>query len=136
VGWDRMVEVEVVKPAITNNSNTKRSNDLLQTILYEREYPDPRTLPSPPPSPEPRLQLTLSEVTARKYVSITARVVFLRTLERRDALGTKLVFSDVLEDSTFKIPFVSHRISFLLIRNSVYSFKSTYLMNPQINRYY
>jgi hypothetical protein len=120
------VEVEVVKPAVTNNSNTKHSNDLLQTIPYEREYPDPRTLPSPPPSPELRPQLTLSEVTAGKYVSVTARVVFLRTLERRDVLGTKLVFSDVLEDSTFKLPFVSHRISFPLIRNSVYSFKSAY----------
>jgi hypothetical protein len=121
-----MVEVEVVKPAVTNNSNTKRSNDLLQTIPYEREYPDPRTLRSPPPSAELRPQLTLSEITAGKYVSVTARVVFLRTLEKRDALGTKLVFSGILEDSSFKIPFVSHRISFPLIRNSVYRFKSAY----------
>jgi hypothetical protein len=74
--------VEVVKPASTNsNSNTKHGNDLLQT--YEKEYPDPRTLPAPPPPSHELLpQLTLSELTAGKYVSTTARIVFLRTVER------------------------------------------------------
>jgi hypothetical protein len=46
---------------------------------------------------------------------------------RHDALGSKLVFSGVLEDSTFKVPFVSHRISYPLIRNSVYKFYSVYV---------
>jgi hypothetical protein len=32
-----------------------------------------------------------------------------------------------LEDSTFKVPFVSHRISFPLIRNCVYRFQSAYV---------
>ena len=38
-----------------------------------------------------------------------------------------MVFSGVLEDSTFKIPFVSHRITYPLIRNSVYKFYSAYI---------
>jgi hypothetical protein len=102
--------------------------DLLQTIpKQEDNYPDPRTLPSPPPSPELKSQLTLSELTAGKYVSTTARVVFLRTVERQDALGSKLIFSGILKDSTFKVPFVSHRISFPLIRNCVYRFRSAYV---------
>jgi hypothetical protein len=104
------------------------NRDLLQTIPQQEEhYPDPRTLPSPPPSPELRSQLTLSELTAGKYVSTTARVVFLRTVVRQDALGSKLIFSGILEDSTFKVPFVSHRISFPLIRNCVYRFRSVYV---------
>jgi hypothetical protein len=39
----------------------------------------------------------------------------------------QLVFTGVLEDSTFKAPFVSHRISYPLIRNSVYKFNSAYV---------
>jgi hypothetical protein len=38
-----------------------------------------------------------------------------------------LVFTGVLDDSTFKAPFVSHRISYPLIRNSVYKFNSAYV---------
>jgi hypothetical protein len=104
------------------------NRDLLQTIPQQEDhYPDPRTLPSPPPTPELKSQLTLSELTSGKYVSTTARVVFLRTVERQDALGSKLIFSGILEDSTFKVPFVSHRISFPLIRNCVYRFRSAYV---------
>jgi hypothetical protein len=104
------------------------NRDLLQTIpKQEDHYPDPRTLPSPPPTPELKSQLTLSELTSGKYVSTTARVVFLRTVERQDVLGSKLIFSGMLEDSTFKVPFVSHRISFPLIRNCVYRFRSAYV---------
>jgi len=51
----------------------------------------------------------------------------LKTTERRDALGNKLIFSGILEDSTFKVPFVSHRITYPLIRNSVYKFYSAYV---------
>jgi hypothetical protein len=118
----------VVLPASSTPPTSKTNQDLLQTIpKQEDHYPDPRTLPSPPPSPELKSQLTLSELTADKYVSTTARVVFLRTVERQDALGSKLIFSCILEDSTFKVPFVSHRISFPLIRNCVYRFRSAYV---------
>jgi hypothetical protein len=58
---------------------------------------------------------------------VTARIVYLKTSDRHDALGNKLVFSGVLEDSTFKVPFVSHRISYPLLRNSVYKFYSAYV---------
>ncbi len=100
---------------------------ILRTIPQEREYPDPRTLPAQPAWQQPRPQLTLSELIPGKYVAATARIVYLKTAERHDALGNKLVFSGVLEDSTFKIPFVSHRISYPLIRNSVYKFYSAYV---------
>jgi hypothetical protein len=38
-----------------------------------------------------------------------------------------MLFSGILEDSTFKVPFISHRISYPLIRNSVYKFDSVYV---------
>ena len=110
--------------------STNNSADIIVKgpILQEREdnYPDPSTLPLP--SQEPRIEeVTLSDLTPGKYVSTTARVVYLRTIEKQDALGTKVIFSGILEDSTFKVPFVSHRISYPLIRNSVYKFQSAYV---------
>jgi hypothetical protein len=110
--------------------STNNSADIIVKgpILQEREeyYPDPSTLPLP--SQEPRIaEVTLSELVPGKYVSTTARVVYLRTIEKRDALGTKVIFSGILEDSTFKVPFVSHRISYPLIRNCVYKFQSAYV---------
>jgi hypothetical protein len=112
--------------SIMSTSGSDRRG-ILRTIPQEREYPDPRTLPAQPSWQQPRPQLTLSELIPGKYVSTTARIVYLRTSERHDALGNKVVFSGVLEDSTFKVPFVSHRISYPLIRNSVYKFYSAYV---------
>jgi hypothetical protein len=109
----------------TSGSDSRKG--ILRTIPQEREYPDPRTLPAQPSWQQPRPQLTLSELIRGTYVAVTARIVYLKTSERQDALGSKLVFSGVLEDSSFKVPFVSHRISYPLIRNSVYKFYSAYV---------
>jgi hypothetical protein len=38
-----------------------------------------------------------------------------------------LFFSGILEDSTFKVPFVSHRISYPLLRDCIYKFCSAYV---------
>jgi hypothetical protein len=112
---------------IMSTSGSDNRRGILRTIPQERKYPDPRTLPAHPSWQQPRPQLTLSELIPGKYVAATARIVYLKTSERHDALGNKLVFSGVLEDSTFKVPFVSHRISYPLIRNSVYKFYSAYV---------
>ena len=112
---------------IMSTSSSDNRRGILRTIPQEREYPDPRTLPAQPSWQQPRLQLTLSELIPGTYVAVTARIVYLKTSDRHDALGNKLVFSGVLEDSTFKVPFVSHRISYPLLRNSVYKFYSAYV---------
>ena len=109
----------------TRNSDIR--GGILRLIPQEREYPDLRTLPAQPSWQQPRPQLTLSELIPGKYVSATARIVYLKTIERQDALGNKMLFSGIVEDSTFKVPFVSHRISYPLIRNSVYKFYSAYV---------
>ena len=67
----------------------ERQNELLLVNIY---------IPQP----------TLSELIPGQYVSITARIAYVKTSERTDSLGTKLVFTGVLEDSTFKVSFVSH----------------------------
>ena len=114
----------MVRKMSAEGSDSRRG--ILRTI-QEREYPDPRTLPIQPSWQQPRPQLNLSELIPGKYVSTTARVVYLKTSERHDALGSKLIFSGMLEDSTFKVPFVSHKISYPLIRNSIYKFYSAYV---------
>src|SRR5689334_20601018 len=105
------------------------TDEILKTIPQQerRDYPDPQTLPVPPPSQQPTPLLTLSELLPGKYLSTTARIVYLKTIERQDALGNKMLFSGIVEDSTFKVPFVSHRISYPLIRNSIYKFNSVYV---------
>src|SRR5919106_2253762 len=115
--------------ATNNNSPAEiivKSSVFQKNGLEEDNYPDPSTLPLP--SQEPRIpDVTLSELIPGRYVSTTARVVYLRAIEKQDALGTKMIFSGILEDSTFRVPFVSHRISYPLIRNCVYKFQSAYV---------
>src|SRR5918995_3182712 len=111
--------------------STNNSTDIITKgpILQEREedYPDPNSLPSSTQEARITEEVTLSELIPGKYVSTTARVVSLRAIEKQDSLGTKMIFSGILEDSTFRIPFVSHRISHPLIRNCVYKFQSAYV---------
>jgi hypothetical protein len=104
------------------------SSEISKTIL-QKDYPDPHTIPIPPsPSYQQPIPLvTLSELIPGKYVSTTARVVYVKTVQRQDDLGTKTIFSGILEDSTFKVPFISHRISYPLIRDSIYKFNSSYV---------
>jgi hypothetical protein len=114
----------------TNNNNSAeiivKGSTFQESVREEDNYPDPNTLPLP--SQEPRVaDVTLSELIPGRYVSTTARVVYLRAVEKQDALGSKMIFSGILEDSAFKVPFVSHRISYPLIRNCVYKFQSTYV---------
>ncbi|HEY3525996.1 MAG TPA: hypothetical protein VGK47_07355, partial [Nitrososphaeraceae archaeon] len=114
----------------TNNNNSAemmvKGSTFQKTVREEDNYPDPSTLPLP--SQEQRItDVTLSELIPGKYVSTTARVVYLRAIEKQDALGPKMIFSGILEDSEFKVPFVSHRISYPLIRNCVYKFQSAYV---------
>ena len=106
-----------------NDNGTHNSNSLILNELY----PDPKSLPSPPALREPIPSVKLSELDHGKYVSTTARVAFIRTAERHDALGEKLVFTGVLEDSKFKVSFVSHKITYPLIRDSVYKIHSAYV---------
>jgi hypothetical protein len=109
---------------VANSSQYEDNSKSTSLIL---DYPDPRTLPTPPSLHEPIPLVTLSELEPGKYVSTNARIVYLKTVEKHDVLGEKVVFSGLIEDARFKVPFVSHRISYPLIRDSVYRFHSAYV---------
>ncbi len=114
--------VEAIHYNKNDDSNRNSSSQLLSDL-----YPDPRSLPSPPAIREPIPSVTLSELEPGKYTSTTARIAYLRTAERHDALGEKVVFTGVLEDATGKTSFVSHKIAYPLIRDSVYKINSAYV---------
>jgi hypothetical protein len=111
--WQQMS----TNPSGNNSAEIIVKGSAIQERAFEEDsYPDPNTLPQP--SQEPRIaEVTLSELVPGRYVTTTARVVYLRAIEKQDALGSKMIFSGILEDATFKVPFVSHRISYPLIRN-------------------
>jgi hypothetical protein len=105
------------------NDNSRSSGSQILSDLY----PDPKSLPAPPTLREPIPSVTLSDLEPGKYMSTVARVAYVRTAERHDALGEKIVFTGVLEDSKSKISFVSHKIAYPLIRDSVYNIHSAYV---------
>jgi hypothetical protein len=107
-------------------STTGRDNRL-GVLTLKREYPDPTSLPAQPSWQQPRPQLILSDLIPGQYVSTTARIAYVRTSERTDVLGTKVVFTGIVEDATSKVPFVSHRVTYPLIRDCVYRFNSAYV---------
>ena len=106
-----------------NDNNRRDSNSQILSDLY----PDPKLLPDPSALREPIPSVTLSELEPGKYISTIARVAYVRTAERHDALGEKVVFTGVLEDSKSKVSFVSHKIAYPLIRDSVYNINSAYV---------
>jgi hypothetical protein len=113
--------------ALQYNKNDDNGHNSSSLILNGEFYPDPRSLPAPPALREPIPSVTLSELEPGRYNSTTARIVYLRTTEKPDVLGEKVIFTGLVEDSTFKIPFVSHKIAYPLIRDSVYNIHSAYV---------
>ena len=67
-------------------------------------YPDPHTIPVPPsPSYQQPIPLvTLSELIPGKYVSIAARIVYVKTIEKQDSLGSKTIFYGILEGTSLQ----------------------------------
>ena len=66
-----------------NDDNSRNSSSQILSDLY----PDPHSIPAPPALREPIPSVTLSELEPGKYISTTARVAYIRTAERHDALG-------------------------------------------------
>ena len=50
-----------------------------------------------------------------------------RPVKRKDQLGTKVIFSGILEDATFKMPFVSHKLNIPWQRDTIYKFDNAYV---------
>ena len=113
--------------AINYGKNKDESSRNSGSQILSNLYPDPRSLPAPPTLREPIPSITLSDLESGKYVSTEARIAYIKTVEKHDALGEKVVFTGVLEDARSKVSFVSHKISYPLIRDSVYKIYSAYV---------
>jgi hypothetical protein len=96
-------------------------------IYHQKEYPDAGSIPRPPSTYEPKPQVALADVAAKSYVKTVGRAVYLKTTEKQDELGSKVIFSGILEDATFKIPFVGHKINIPWQRDSVYKFDNVFV---------
>jgi hypothetical protein len=95
-------------------------------LLQKKEYPNPRSLPRPA-TYEPKPQVALAEVAPNSYETVVGRIISYRTSERHDELGSKVIFTGLLEDASFRIPFVCHKVKIPLSRDSIFKFTNAYI---------
>lgn len=96
-------------------------------LQQKKEYPDPRSLPHPPANYEPKPQVALAYLTPKKYETVVGRIVYYRTSERHDDLGSKVIFTGLIEDASFRIPFVCHKIKIPITRDSIFKFENAFV---------
>lgn len=89
------------------------------------DYPKPEAIPKPDKSIRPFV--TLSGLKPSTYVDTVARVLSYKVNERRDQLGIKMVFTGLLEDKTYRVPFISHKASIPIESNVVLKIISAYV---------
>ena len=103
------------------------SNSSLSLDGIRREAPQPSVLPQAPSSYQTRQTLTLSQLTPGQYIDTVARVASIKVPEKQDRMGTRTVASGMLEDRTFKVAYLSYKVSLPLALNSAFRFKSVYV---------
>src|SRR5689334_9821141 len=96
-------------------------------LQQRKEYPKPENIPRPPSTYQPKPQVALADVTPKSYENVTGRIISYRTSERQDELGSKLVFTGLLEDSSFRIPFICHKLNVPFTRDTVFKFSNAYI---------
>jgi hypothetical protein len=96
-------------------------------MLLRAEHipPRPESIPSPPQKGSAVVKL--ADLLPHQYVGVVARVVSMRAREVCDNLGSKQVLSGVLEDETFRVPYVCHKTSLPLERGAVLEISSAYV---------
>jgi len=95
-------------------------------LQQKKEYPKPESIPRPPATYEPKPQVALADLTPNQYANLTARIISYRTSERKDELGSKIIFTGLMEDASFRLPFVCHKVKIPLTRDSVFKFSNAY----------
>ena len=92
-----------------------------------REAPQPSVLPQAPSPYLTRQTLTLSQLTPGQYIDTIARVASIKVSEKQDQMGSRTVTTGMLEDRTFKVAYLSYKVSLPLALNSAFRFKSVYV---------
>lgn len=95
-------------------------------LIQKKEYPDPRSLPRPE-TYDPKPQVALADVTPNIYENVACRIISYKTSERRDELGTKVIFTGLIEDASCRIPFVCHKLNVPFSRDTVFKFNNAYI---------
>ncbi|MFQ6076611.1 MAG: hypothetical protein ACE5Z5_10835 [Candidatus Bathyarchaeia archaeon] len=96
--------------------------------LLKKDYTIPNIRAPPYESRlERRPPVTLSQLPTGRYINTIVRVASLKVKDIEDKLGPKRVFSGVLEDSTFKVPFLCHKTSLPLEKNLILRIYSAYV---------
>ena len=97
-------------------------------MLLRTEHipPRPESIPSPCDGRSIKF-VKLADLPTRQYVGVIARVVSLRVREVCDKLGSKRVLSGILEDVTFKVPYVCHKTTLPVEKDSILEISSAYV---------
>lgn len=96
-------------------------------LQQKKEYPKPENIPRPPSIYEPKPQVALADATPKSYETVVGRIISYRTSERKDELGSKVVFTGLIEDASFRIPFISHKLNIPFSRDTVFKFTKAYI---------
>lgn len=96
-------------------------------LQQKKEYPKPESIPRPPSTYEPKPQVALADVTPKSYETVVARIISYRTSERQDDLGTKVIFTGLSEDASFRLPFVCHKTNIPFSRDTIFKFSNAYV---------
>jgi len=96
-------------------------------LQSKKEYPRPESIPRPPSTYQPKPQVALADLSPNAYENVVARIISYRTSERKDELGSKVIFTGLLEDSSFRLPFVCHKVKIPFTRDSVFKFNNVYV---------
>jgi hypothetical protein len=96
-------------------------------LQQKKEYPKPESIPRPPSTYQPKPQVALADVKPKSYENVTSRITSYRTSERQDELGSKVVFTGMVEDASFRIPFVCHKLNVPFSRDTVFKFSNAYI---------
>ncbi len=96
--------------------------------LFESQHVPPSLESIPKPTQwGKRPVVTLSNLVPKEYVDTVARVASFRVKDKEDRLGAKQVFTGVLEDKTFKVPFICHKTSITIEKDLILWVKSAYV---------
>lgn len=85
------------------------------------------TLGISPPPRDYRPCVPLSDLPPGRYVDVTVRVTSMRVRDAPDDYGPKRIISGTLEDPTFRVPFVCHKLSLPLHVDAVLRITSAYV---------
>jgi hypothetical protein len=78
--------------------------------------------------PIPKIKAaSLAELTPRTYSTVRARVVIIKSREKKDELGKRNYIFGICEDQSFRSPFISYKPNSSLFRECVFDFKDCYV---------